>query len=604
MIRGFASPAALALAAFAIPILITYMLKPRRPRWTLSSTFLWEPALDNVAASTPWQRLRPSILLALQMLLLAGLVIGVARPYMLGEGIAGSHLILVVDASGSMQATDHAPSRIDEAKRQARDLIDNLPASGRISVVAASSSPRVLASATTDRRAATRAIDSIRAFDAPADFGEAFLLAESLESPGDPATIAILSDGGLTTEDEKLLPSGAVFREIGRSEQNIAISQVSVEESAAGFKALVSVKNFGTKPATTMLSLELNDAPLTSFPMKVPASRTVERTVDLGPEEGRLVARIDSSDPLAADDRAFAFLGRTRATRIALVTPGNLFLEKVLQQIPGSRVDVTSSAPAADGYDLAVFDRVPIPQKVPWPSLFVAPSTPPAGVRLAGKIASPVVDSIAVDPILKDVDLSDLAVAEMISAELPDSKVLVGASDAPLVAVWEEGPLRRGWIAFDLHQSNFALQVAFPILMDHLVGWLSGGVLEEARFAGDPIRVSAPAGVTRVAVEAPGATGASIEPGGTFETAEAGFYRLRYMAGDDEVDSATIGLSFPGRESAIAPRSLVTPDAGARPGLTARARKQLTTAVVAIALLLAVLEWWWAFGRPKIMRST
>lgn len=603
MIRGFGSPAALALAAFAIPILITYMLKPRRPRWMMSSTFLWERALDNVAATSPWQRLRPSITLLLQMLLLAALVIGVARPYVLGEGVAGSHLVLVVDASGSMMATDHSPSRIDEAKRRARELVEDLPASGRISVVAASSSPRVLVSATTDRRAATRAIDSIRAADAPADFGEAFLLAESLESPGDPATIAILSDGGLTTEDEKLIPSGSVFREIGRSQQNVAISQVSVEESAAGFRALVSVKNFGTKQVTTMLSLELNDAPLTSYPLKVPASRTVERTVDLGAEGGRLVARVDSDDPLAADDRAFAFLGRTRATRIALVTPGNLFLEKVLQQIPGSRVDVMGSGPTNDGYDLAVFDRVPVPEKVPWPALFVAPSGAPTGVRIAGKIASPVVDSIAIDPILKDVDLSDLAVAEVLDAQMPDAKVLVGGSDAPMIAVWEEGPVRRGWVGFDLHQSNLALQVAFPILIDHLVAWLSGGALEEARFAGDPIRVGAPAEVTRVVVEGPGGTGGTIEPGGIFETADAGFYHLRYLADDEEVDAATVGLSFPGRESAIAPRSLVTRDAGARPGLTASAKKQITIIIVAIALLLALGEWWWAFGRPKLARS-
>ncbi|HEX2053738.1 MAG TPA: BatA domain-containing protein, partial [Actinomycetota bacterium] len=110
---GLAAPAALWGLALAIPILVTYMLRTRRPRQVVASTFLWGEATRNVAATRPFQRLRPSVLLLLQLLLLAALVLALARPFRSTLGVGGSHLVLVVDASGSMLATDEVPTRLE-----------------------------------------------------------------------------------------------------------------------------------------------------------------------------------------------------------------------------------------------------------------------------------------------------------------------------------------------------------------------------------------------------------------------------------------------------------------------------------------------------------
>ena len=65
------APAALGLAAVAAPIVAMYILKMRRPARVVSSTFLWEQALRDVQANAPWQRLRPNLLLLLQLLIVA-----------------------------------------------------------------------------------------------------------------------------------------------------------------------------------------------------------------------------------------------------------------------------------------------------------------------------------------------------------------------------------------------------------------------------------------------------------------------------------------------------------------------------------------------------
>ena len=51
-------------------------------------------------------------------------------------------------------------------------------------------------------------------------------------------------------------------------------------------------------------------------------------------EGGRLRASIDRADALAADNTAWAILPRRARQKVKLVTPGNLFLEKVFEAIP------------------------------------------------------------------------------------------------------------------------------------------------------------------------------------------------------------------------------------------------------------------------------
>ena len=95
----------------------------------------------DVEANAPWQRLRRSLLLLLQLLLVAILAILAARPFVeRPAGLAGD-LVLVVDTSASMQATDITPTRLDAAKAAAVDALKDLPAGGKVSVIAAGRTP-------------------------------------------------------------------------------------------------------------------------------------------------------------------------------------------------------------------------------------------------------------------------------------------------------------------------------------------------------------------------------------------------------------------------------------------------------------------------------
>jgi hypothetical protein len=107
---GLIVPAALGFIALAIPIIIFYMLRLRRQPAPISSLLLWQRVLQDHEANAPWQRVRRNLLLLLQLLLLALLVLALARPFRTVEAKVQGNIILLIDASASMQATDISPS--------------------------------------------------------------------------------------------------------------------------------------------------------------------------------------------------------------------------------------------------------------------------------------------------------------------------------------------------------------------------------------------------------------------------------------------------------------------------------------------------------------
>ena len=105
-------------------------------------------------------------MLFLQLLALAALVFALAGPYFLrASGIEGD-LILVLDASASMQASDVSPSRFGQARQEALGLIDQLPQSNLATVIRMGDVPEVLVAQSQDKGRVRRTI-----VEAPANGG-------------------------------------------------------------------------------------------------------------------------------------------------------------------------------------------------------------------------------------------------------------------------------------------------------------------------------------------------------------------------------------------------------------------------------------------------
>src|SRR5437867_3382286 len=121
-------PAAIAAGIVVPSLLVLYFLKLRRREIDISSTLLWKKAIQDLQVNAPFQKLRRNLLLILQMLLLLLLCLALARPVTFFQRGAGKSTVILIDRSASMSATDieGGRSRLDEAKRRAKDLVGTM----------------------------------------------------------------------------------------------------------------------------------------------------------------------------------------------------------------------------------------------------------------------------------------------------------------------------------------------------------------------------------------------------------------------------------------------------------------------------------------------
>ena len=195
---GFLAPSALLFGLLAIPIVALYLLRLKGRQRRVSSTFLWRQVVRDIEANTLWQRLRPNLLLLLQLLALAALVFALARPYFLRTSSIHGDLILVLDTSASMQASDVNPSRFGEAQQNALRLIDQLPKPNPTTVMLMGDVPEIIVAQSQDRGRVRRAIAEARPATGGANLATALSLAASVVRGERPAQVVVISDGNFT----------------------------------------------------------------------------------------------------------------------------------------------------------------------------------------------------------------------------------------------------------------------------------------------------------------------------------------------------------------------------------------------------------------------
>jgi hypothetical protein len=529
------APLALAGLLFIPLIVAFYLLRLRRAERTVSSTFLWQQLVRDLEANAPWQRLRRSLLLLLQLLLVAVLVLAAARPFQEHPAGLARDLILVIDASASMGATDAFPDRLTAAKRAAVEALAGLPADGKVSIVAAAETARVVANEVTDRGRAADAIAGIALSHASTDMGDALKLAGALAARARGAEVLVVTDDASIKVPDVHLEAPIKVITVGKDRRNQAIVALAVQSGAGGVKRslFVSVANLDAAAATRRLQVFADGVAFTARDLFLDPLTRTDVVIDELPAgaavvEARLAA-VDGTtgppDQLSADDTAWAIVPSDRLQRILLVGPGNVYLQNALSLLPNVELYGSSGADYAattglDKFDLVVFDGYLPPTLPDKPILAIAPPrSSPLGIVL-GTLNGPGIGTPASDePLLHDVDLTRIHVARAQRIDLPAwaRTVIPGPRGSPLLYVGNREGLVTAVLAFDLHQSDLPLQVAWPILVANLSGELLGrdaSTLQPVR-PGAPVELLLPPGSAGMRVTAPDGTVTELVPGAT-----------------------------------------------------------------------------------------
>ncbi len=621
------APAALALSALAIPIIIFYMLKLRRREVTVSSTLLWQMVLRDRQANAPWQRLRRNLLLLLQLLILAALILALARPALSVPAIASGSSVIVLDASASMNATDVSPTRFEAARRAAQDAIEALPVNAPVTVIVAGQQPQVVASTETDRGEIRRALDTAQPTNGAANWSAALALAAgALSRQNDRPTTIIISDGGLPT-DLPPLPGEVRYVPIGRSSDNVSISALSLRPTKNGAELFASVTNYGDAERSVILSVYRGEALLNSQPIDVKAGETQHVILNDLPREPAIyqakLSRPDQStqplDALTLDDAAFAVNNPAGARRVLVVSQGNVFLEQLLAAIPD--LQAFRAIPQKDGslvmpqdqFDLYIFDGI-IPGDLPLkPTLLINPPQNPV-LRVQGVFSDTTNARVIDSPVTRNVNWSNVHVREARHIDPPQwAKALVTSDGGPLVIVGDTGVRRIGAITFDLHDSDLPLQVTFPILLVNLINYLAPGRsfdVPDGLSPGNSVIIRPDSSVDTVAIASPSNQVYTVRPSGgevVFkDTQELGAYGVTLLSGDQRaIDYFAVNLFDP-TESNIRPAQTIR--IGQSRITSARADEtgwqEWWPWLAGLALLILLIEWWVYHGRRRVKKSS
>src|SRR5207245_6344153 len=156
---SFQSPWLL-LGLLAIPLLVGFYVTSQRRRRAYAVRFTNLALLNQVMGKGPgFRRHLPAILFIAG---LAGLLLSMARPQASIRVPKGqTSVVLAVDVSGSMAATDVQPTRIQAAIDAGRTLIDKLPGNAQVGLVVFNSQAQVVAPLTQDKGSVKDALGTL-----------------------------------------------------------------------------------------------------------------------------------------------------------------------------------------------------------------------------------------------------------------------------------------------------------------------------------------------------------------------------------------------------------------------------------------------------------
>jgi Ca-activated chloride channel homolog len=198
---SFQSPIFLPILILIPALAVLYVLAQRR-RSSYAVRFTNLDLLASVVGKRPG--FRRHVPTALFLLGLTGLVLAAADPVLNLEVARNrASVMLVIDVSGSMEATDVQPSRLEAARSAARTLINQLPPSAEVGLVSFNTKATLLTPLTTNRDTVSAALDSLHP-GGGTGIGEGITaaldeLARSVattpEASRPPAIIVLLTDG-------------------------------------------------------------------------------------------------------------------------------------------------------------------------------------------------------------------------------------------------------------------------------------------------------------------------------------------------------------------------------------------------------------------------
>jgi hypothetical protein len=471
----------------AIPLVILYFLKLRRPRFEVPSLVLWQSVLNDQRVNSPFQKFRRNLLLLLQLLLLALVILALMQPFIPADAGTSEYLPLLIDNSASMGALDEGSgkSRLQLVLERVREQIENLRGGQQIALFTFASTGRRLTEFTNDRRQLLKALEQIQPTDLPARLDDVLRMTAAYTTSFPIDRVNVLTDGNLEEKVDFELPFNLNIVRIGAPAPNLGITELSARRSGADewevfvritgsaeqlLEAELQLLENGQQTHTSKVEVSKDDAERLVFPVNG------QQTILL---EARLVPA--GFDALAADNSVWLSLPAVRPLKVLSSQSLNSW-RRAASAVPNVESGVISGETGAvpeGNWDLLISDKpedakLSIPVKV---LVGVIPEDLNSLISVREELGS-VVDWNRTAPLLRHVQLAEVEFAELPAyAEGASAKdleergyeVLIDGKAGPLLLQKREGLQTTWWFTFHTDRSTLPFRVGFPILAANAV---------------------------------------------------------------------------------------------------------------------------------------
>jgi Ca-activated chloride channel homolog len=295
----------------AVPGLLAAYIWYDRRRESTAATFGNPNLLPNVVERRPG-RLR-HLPLAVLLVGLTAMIFGVARPHAnLKVRREEATVILAIDVSRSMKATDVKPTRLEAARTAAKAFVEKIPAKYQVGVVSFATRAVIGVAPTTDRALVDASLDSLTPGEGTA-IGDAVALSLQVgqkqraeDGTVPPRAILLISDG---TRDGGRVPPQTAAQQAKK--QGVPVYTVLVgtdlgvvqETLTGGYRRFIRV------PPSPDTLRELAQATGGEFFTAVDDERLKKVYEDLGSRLGKTTQRREITDYFAGGAAALLFAG-------------------------------------------------------------------------------------------------------------------------------------------------------------------------------------------------------------------------------------------------------------------------------------------------------
>lgn len=507
----------------------------------VSTSLFWSQVFDEKPPRSLWQNFRHLTSWLAQMLILLTLVLAAAEPLLTSSLREAERLVIVIDNSASMAAMAGSTTRLELARSAARTLVHGLRHQDEAAVIAANSGTRIMTGMTDHASSLLRAVDGVKIAETGTSLGAAIDVAQRLIGSHCRGRIVVVTDGcvcasstavadsvdpsmtlvagksesseaaELGQRDDALALSGdsmvrVEFQRVGEACSNVGITAFQVRRSlvdAVGYEVLASVRNASSVPVSCQMELSLNGLPIDVIPLSLKADEQWTRSLPkLSAEGGQLRAELleirregltGVSDPgaiggvdgLLADNTGWAILKPAIRQKVFLVSPGNLFVQKVFEANPLVELTVVNALPAATDWpagSVIVLHEL-VPERLPAGNVVVLdPAAGCDGWTIGASIENPLIAmQKETSQLMKNIQLENVLIPEarqLIFREPTESLVDTVDGDS-LCSLWKRASGTCVVVPVALQRSDLAFRTVFPILMSNILNWFAGERSEE-----------------------------------------------------------------------------------------------------------------------------